>query len=76
MTTTEVKETTGVSTKLNMQPCKGCTERHSGCHSTCEKYIAVQQYNEKKNAALRAEKIKAYDCFKTYGRVSPTSKKR
>lgn len=20
--------------------CKGCTDRHEGCHSTCERYIA------------------------------------
>jgi hypothetical protein len=35
--------------------CKGCTERHRGCHSTCEKYKAekddVSAYN-KSEAAL------------------------
>jgi len=30
---------------LNIAPCKGCDERHIGCHSDCEKYreFRVQQ---------------------------------
>lgn len=74
MTVTETK-VTGGSTKMNLQPCKGCTERSRGCHSTCEKYIAVQQYNEKKNAALRVQKEYAYACYRTFGRVSATKKR-
>ena len=27
--------------------CKGCTERHVGCHSTCEKYITEKAENER-----------------------------
>lgn len=27
--------------------CKGCTERHVGCHSTCEKYIAEKAENDR-----------------------------
>lgn len=27
--------------------CKGCTERHVGCHSTCEKYITEKAENDK-----------------------------
>lgn len=23
-----------------MSPCKGCTERHTACHGSCEKYKA------------------------------------
>lgn len=23
---------------MRMSPCKGCTDRHDLCHSTCEKY--------------------------------------
>lgn len=26
--------------------CKGCTERHSGCHDTCEKYGKAKEFNE------------------------------
>ena len=37
--------------------CKGCTERHMGCHSECEKYKAekkdVSAYNQSE-AALYA----------------------
>lgn len=37
-------------------PCKDCDERHTLCHSTCEKYL---QYKEKHNAekAKLAEEI-------------------
>ena len=24
-------------------PCKNCTDRHLGCHSECEEYIAYKQ---------------------------------
>lgn len=27
--------------------CKGCTERHVGCHSTCQKYIAEKAENDR-----------------------------
>nr|DAH32760.1 MAG TPA: hypothetical protein [Caudoviricetes sp.] len=27
-------------------PCKDCPERHMGCHSECEKYIAYHQFRE------------------------------
>lgn len=27
--------------------CKGCTERHVGCHSTCEKYITEKAENDR-----------------------------
>lgn len=73
---TEVKETTIVGgAKLNLQPCRNCTERHSGCHGSCEKYIAVQQYNEKKKAVLRAEKLAAGECYRTLVRTSAVKKK-
>lgn len=28
-------------------PCKDCKDRIVGCHSTCEKYISFQNYNNK-----------------------------
>ena len=27
--------------------CKDCTERHVGCHSTCEKYISEKAENDR-----------------------------
>jgi hypothetical protein len=34
--------------------CKGCPDRHPGCHSTCQKYLEEKaQYEE-----LRAENAK------------------
>ena len=35
--------------------CKGCTERHVGCHATCEKYIAEKAENDR----IREEAQKA-----------------
>lgn len=35
-------------------PCKGCTERHIGCHAECERYNEVKRerskINEQKNS--------------------------
>ena len=28
-------------------PCKDCKRRHLGCHSTCEEYIAYDEYRQK-----------------------------
>lgn len=33
--------------------CKGCTERHVGCHSTCESYRKFVEQNSKEKAAMR-----------------------
>lgn len=33
-------------------PCKDCTERAAGCHSTCEKYIAY----DKERQEIRGKK--------------------
>ena len=32
--------------------CKGCEERHTGCHSSCPKYREFLQENEKEKAEL------------------------
>lgn len=34
-------------------PCKGCSERHVGCHSTCEKYQAFRKEADR----LREERL-------------------
>lgn len=31
---------------MGKAPCKNCTERHAGCHSQCEKYIAFARESE------------------------------
>lgn len=36
--------------------CKGCIERHLGCHSSCEKYIAAKAERDAMNEALKKEK--------------------
>lgn len=35
--------------------CKGCTERHVGCHSTCKSYLKFVEENNKEKAALRKQ---------------------
>jgi len=35
-------------------PCKGCTRKQMGCHSTCEDYIKFDNANK----ALRVEKLR------------------
>ena len=30
-----------------LSPCKDCTDRHIGCHSTCEKYIDFRKRCDK-----------------------------
>lgn len=37
-------------------PCKDCTERQMGCHSTCPKYKQYQEWNEERKAIVAANK--------------------
>lgn len=34
-------------------PCKGCQDRHLGCHGTCEKYQEYKKIHEEEAAADR-----------------------
>ena len=36
-------------------PCKDCTDREIGCHSTCEKYINWCEERQKYKAAAQLE---------------------
>ena len=36
-------------------PCKNCPDRHSKCHSECEKYKKFIAENEKRKSCMRAE---------------------
>lgn len=33
-------------------PCKSCTERHSGCHANCEKYLECKKKQQAEAKAL------------------------
>lgn len=37
-------------------PCKNCKDRFVGCHSSCEKYKAFKEENEKFKAQVRRER--------------------
>ena len=42
-------------------PCKGCEERHHGCHSHCEAYKAYQAENTKRcEENIQTNKLKEY----------------
>lgn len=41
---------------INCNCCKGCTERHVGCHSTCPDYIAFRNELDEHNAQENARK--------------------
>lgn len=36
--------------------CKGCTERHVGCHSTCPEYTEWKSKRERMNEAIWKQK--------------------
>ena len=38
--------------------CKGCSDRHIGCHADCEKYIREKEESEAFKAAIRKAKGK------------------
>lgn len=41
-----------LASKGNDAPCKNCSARNVGCHSTCESYISwKKRFEEKKNQA-------------------------
>lgn len=37
-------------------PCKDCTERHVGCHSTCQGYKDFVKWNEEQKEIRKQEK--------------------
>lgn len=40
--------------------CKGCAERHEGCHSQCERYKAFRKELDDKNERKRLENEARY----------------
>lgn len=40
---------------MKKAPCKGCEERHPGCHAECESYKAWAEARQELNRRMRAE---------------------
>lgn len=40
--------------------CKGCTERHLGCHATCEKYLKEKAQNDKEREQERLRRTSTF----------------
>lgn len=49
----------------NQKGCKGCEERHVGCHSTCEIYKAYREELDKEKEA-RVQAFKERDVLDDY----------
>jgi hypothetical protein len=56
--------------------CKGCEERHVGCHATCEKYLAAKAERDAMNESLRKENQTYWDVMFTLLRKKPRKRKR
>lgn len=41
-------------------PCKGCTKRHTNCHSSCEPYLKAKQIKENENNMVNKKKQNIY----------------
>ena len=52
-----------------MNNCQGCTERHVGCHSSCEKYKDLKQRIEKLNENRQKELDKIPSLSKEHKRA-------
>lgn len=39
-------------------PCKGCGQRHMGCHSECESYATYRRENAKRGALIKSQKAR------------------
>ena len=46
---------------MSNYPCKGCTDRAVGCHSTCQKYLDAKAEYERKKEAIRKAKAEGND---------------
>lgn len=47
---------------MNVPPCKGCDERSSTCHGTCERYKQFVEVNEKiKENKTRDDFVRFYN---------------
>lgn len=46
---------------MNKSPCYKCQERHTNCHSECEKYKEYQAKNKEKRELRKKEFDKEHD---------------
>ena len=57
-------------------PCENCPDRHLGCHSECEKYIAYDIVNGiLRDQALREKELN-YDLLKTSRHAKQQKRRR
>lgn len=65
--------TTGYRTSVSNAPCKDCTKRCVGCHSTCEEYIDFNKKAEEERLSRynRAE----FNYILNYSRRYPCGSK-
>ena len=52
-----------------MTPCKNCTDREIGCHSSCMKYIHYREDIDKEREAKLKERLLLN--YSTYRRATP-----
>lgn len=45
--------------RLGIAPCKNCTERHVGCHGSCERYISALEIAREKQREIWKERDKS-----------------
>lgn len=57
-------------------PCLGCTERHLGCHSECEKHIAWKADEQRKKDIITDAKKRIQDVDEYVVRTSEKRKRR
>ena len=54
---------------MKKAPCKDCPDRHQGCHSECEKYIAFRKERDELNELRHQENEKYYSKFAKHNRA-------
>ena len=55
-----------------LPPCKGCEERHQGCHAGCSRYKMWAEERAEQREKIRATRRKEWDF---YGYASSLKKK-
>ena len=46
---------------MSNAPCLGCKDRHTGCHGTCEEYIAYQKSRKSHNYCVAKKRNEDLD---------------
>lgn len=50
-----------ISSNISSCSCKGCKDRHIGCHGDCKKYAEFRRKTEKANKLMREQKKLDFD---------------